>query len=50
MKKQITITIDPELVEWIEKKVTEKTFANVSHGVEYAIQQQINKEKNENKK
>jgi len=32
-----TITINRELLEWIEKKIEEREFASVSHCVEKAI-------------
>jgi len=37
MKVKKTITIDKELLEWIERKIKEKEFASVSHCVEKAI-------------
>jgi metal-responsive CopG/Arc/MetJ family transcriptional regulator len=45
MKKRITITIDKELLAWIDKKVDEKTFANRSHGFEYLIKRKMDGEK-----
>ncbi|MBW2993692.1 ribbon-helix-helix domain-containing protein [Candidatus Woesearchaeota archaeon] len=36
-KERITITIDKELLNWLDKKISEKTFANRSHGMEYLI-------------
>lgn len=39
MKERITITIDKELLEWIDKKIKERIFANRSHGIEYLISQ-----------
>lgn len=38
MKQRITITIDKDLMNWLDKKVKDKTFANRSHGIEYLIQ------------
>ncbi|MBU4038032.1 MAG: ribbon-helix-helix domain-containing protein [Proteobacteria bacterium] len=38
-KSSISVTIDPELVKWIDKQIEEKRFANRSHGVEYALYQ-----------
>ena len=35
MKERITITIDKELLDWLDKKVDEKIFANRSHGLEF---------------
>jgi hypothetical protein len=36
-RTKITITLPDELVEWLHDKVTERTFANISHGVELCI-------------
>ena len=36
-KERITITIDKELLNWIDRKIKEKIFANRSHGFEYLI-------------
>lgn len=38
-KSTISITIDPELVKWIDQKIQEKKFANRSHGIEYCLYQ-----------
>ncbi len=39
MKERITITIDKELLDWLDKKINEKIFANRSHGIEFLINQ-----------
>jgi metal-responsive CopG/Arc/MetJ family transcriptional regulator len=44
-KKQVTVNLDEELLEWIEKKIVEKKFATRSHGLEYAIMHLIREEK-----
>jgi len=44
MKERITITIDKNLLNWLDKKIEEKYFANRSHGFEFLIKQQILKE------
>ena len=44
MKERITITIDKELLDWLDKKIDEKVFANRSHGMEFLI---MNKKKEE---
>ena len=36
-KERITITIEKELLSWLDKKIQEKIFANRSHGFEYLI-------------
>jgi len=35
MKERITVTIDKELLKWIDLKIKEKIFANRSHAIEY---------------
>ena len=47
MKERITITIDKELLDWIDKKVEGKIFANRSHALEFLIH---NRRENEDKK
>ena len=47
MKERITITIDKELLDWIDQKVGEKVFANRSHALEFLIH---NRRENEDKK
>ena len=37
MKKKISVAIDEELFEWIEKQVQERRFASVSHAVNYCV-------------
>ena len=49
MKERITITLETELLDWIDKKILEKQFASRSHGFEFLISKKI-KEENENKK
>ncbi len=44
-KERITITIDKELLYWIDLKIKEKIFANRSHGFEYLIKKAENEEK-----
>jgi len=39
MKERITITLDKELLKWLDKKIDEKIFANRSHGFEFLIKQ-----------
>ncbi|HIH39098.1 hypothetical protein J4460_04905 [Candidatus Woesearchaeota archaeon] len=36
-KERITITIDTDLLSWLDDKIEEKVFANRSHGIEYLI-------------
>lgn len=44
MKERITITLDKDLLNWLDKKIDEKYFANRSHGFEFLIKQQIIKD------
>ncbi|MBD3354748.1 hypothetical protein GF361_02055 [Candidatus Woesearchaeota archaeon] len=46
MKERITVTIDKELLRWLDKNIDKKIFANRSHGFEYLIKRKIEKEKN----
>ena len=36
-KAKIPISIDPELVKWIEAEVKKKRFASRSHAIEFAV-------------
>ncbi|MBW2992745.1 ribbon-helix-helix domain-containing protein [Candidatus Woesearchaeota archaeon] len=45
MKERITITVDKDLLRWIDKNIETKVFANRSHAVEYLIKQKILGEK-----
>lgn len=35
--KKKTITIDDELVKWVQEKIEEKEFANFSHAMQKAM-------------
>ncbi len=43
-KERITITIDKDLLEWVDGKIEDKTFANRSHGLEYLIKRKMGSE------
>ena len=43
-KERITITIEKDLLEWLDKKVESKIFANRSHGFEYLIKRKLEEE------
>ena len=45
LKERITITIDKDLLEWLDKQIDEKIFANRSHGIEFLIKRRIKDEK-----
>ena len=36
-RRKVTVTLPMELIDWIDDKVTERVFANVSHGVELCL-------------
>jgi Arc/MetJ-type ribon-helix-helix transcriptional regulator len=44
-KKQVTVNLDEEILEWIEVKIKEKQFATRSHGIEYALSHLMKEEK-----
>lgn len=44
-KERITITVEKQLLKWLDEKVNERVFANRSHGLEFLIQQYVNLEK-----
>lgn len=45
-KERITITIEKELLEWLDEKVSRKIFANRSHGIEFLIKRKAEEENN----
>ena len=45
MKERITVTIDKELLKWLDKKTKQKIFANRSHGLEYLIKSAMEEDK-----
>jgi Arc/MetJ-type ribon-helix-helix transcriptional regulator len=38
-KTKISITVDDELIKWIDLQIKKKKFANRSHGFEYSVSQ-----------
>ena len=50
MNERITITIDKELLKWIDSKIDSKIFANRSHGLEFLIKRKMEQEKEAKKK
>jgi len=44
-KRKVTITVDEEIIRWIEKQIARKRFASISHAVEYAVTRLIESEK-----
>jgi len=45
MKERITITMDRELLKWLDSKIKDKIFANRSHGLEFLVQRKIDEGK-----
>jgi len=43
MKERITITLDKELLKWLDEKIDGEIFANRSHGFEYLIAKETKK-------
>ena len=41
MKERITVTLDKDLLNWMDLKIEEKVFANRSHGFEYLIMRKV---------
>ena len=41
MKERITITVDKDLLKWIDSMVDEKVFANRSHAIEFLIKKKM---------
>jgi metal-responsive CopG/Arc/MetJ family transcriptional regulator len=48
MRERITITIDRELLEWIDRRVKSRIFANRSHGFEFLIEKKVRRDEGEN--
>ena len=44
MKERITVTIDKELLRWLDNRIREKIFANRSHGLEFLIKRAMEEE------
>jgi hypothetical protein len=38
-RKKITVTLPEDQVKWLEDKVIERTFANLSHGMELCVRE-----------
>ena len=37
MKKKVSVAIDESLLQWIHEQIQKKRFASVSHAVNYAL-------------
>lgn len=44
MKERITVTLNKELLTWLDHETDRKIFANRSHGCEFLVQREIEKE------
>lgn len=44
MKDRISITIDKNLLDWVDLKISEKVFANRSHALEFLAMQKMEEE------
>jgi len=49
-KKHTTVSIDADIIKWIEEQIEKKRFSSVSHAVEYCLYQVMEKEKKEKDK
>ena len=36
-KRRVTLSIDSQLMEWLESQVASKRFGHLSHGIEVAL-------------
>ena len=44
-REQVTITLPPEVLTWLDSKVKDRTFAHRSHGIEVTIRRMMEAEK-----
>jgi metal-responsive CopG/Arc/MetJ family transcriptional regulator len=44
MKERITVTIEKNLLGWLDDKISQHVFANRSHGFEFLIAERIREE------
>ena len=47
VRSPISVTLPPECVEWVDRKVESRIYANRSHGIELLILEAMKKEKKE---
>ncbi len=36
-KEKISVSVEPQLLEWVDEQVNSKRFASRSHAIEYAL-------------
>ena len=44
LKNRITITVEKDLLEWLDSNVERRIFANRSHGFEFLIKKKMDDE------
>lgn len=44
MKKRITITLEDNVLKWLDENIEKKRFYNYQHAIEYCISQVMNEE------
>jgi Arc/MetJ-type ribon-helix-helix transcriptional regulator len=44
-KRKTSITLDDEVLEWIDAQIKKRRFRSISHAIEYAIYELMEKEK-----
>ena len=47
VRERVSITLPKELLEWIDKKIQERIYANRSHAIEVLILEAMKREKKE---
>jgi Arc/MetJ-type ribon-helix-helix transcriptional regulator len=43
-KKQYTVRLPEEYVEWLEEKIRKRIFKDATHGIEVCVREQMKKE------
>jgi Arc/MetJ-type ribon-helix-helix transcriptional regulator len=43
-KVKKTVTIDANLLAWVERQINDKRFASISHAIEYALYKTMKEE------
>ena len=44
MKKRITITLEEDVLKWLDKNIQKKRFHNYQHAIDYCLSQIMNEE------
>ena len=44
MKKRITITLEDDVLKWLDKNIQKKRFHNYQHAIDYCLSQVMNEE------